>query len=129
MALDPGLCWAVSGLRSCLLLPPPLLLMLTSMLTLMLMLMLWLNRVRFGGMIGGQFNLYWYQDCFNQCKGCEGMTGDTLVLQGSCTIVKDVTECTPHFFFFGWQVASTGAGAAAINTLVSQVRKQSLLSI
>eukprot|EP01043_Picozoa_sp_COSAG02_P030350 COSAG02_NODE_1933_length_10319_cov_22.624168_5_plen_647_part_00 len=74
-----------------------------------------------GSMIGGQFNLYWYQDCFNQCTGCKGMAPDELVLQVSCTVVKDVTECNPHFFFFGWEVASTGAGAVAINTLVSQV--------
>lgn len=76
---------------------------------------------QFGGMIGGQFSLYWYQDCFNQCTGCQGMPPNELVLQGNCVIVKDVTECNPHFFFFGWEVASTGAGAAAINTFVSQI--------
>lgn len=69
----------------------------------------------------GRFNLYWYQDCFNQCTACAGRPAGELVLQGACQVVKGVTKCTPHFFVFHWQVASTGAGAAALNTLISQV--------
>ena len=36
-------------------------------------------------------------------------------------MVKDVTKCSPHFYFFQWQVASTAVGATAFNTVISQV--------
>ena len=48
-------------------------------------------------------------------------SGVCVALQGACKVVKDLTQCKPHFFFFQWEVASTGAGAAALNTLISQV--------
>jgi MFS family permease len=74
-----------------------------------------------GGLISNQFQFYWYQDCFNQCTGCKNAVAGQALVQGACTVVKNVTKCTPHFYFFHWQVASTAVGATAFNKLISQI--------